>query len=144
MTIATVGVVGHPWAASVFFATDDHLNFFFLSESKTRHGRDLAGNSHVAIAINDDPSDWRQIKGVQMEGEVSEVRSPQDKAHALSIYLKKFPFVQDFIKSPLHALDDLKIAGKAFSATLYVFRPRNVYLLDNKTGFSNRLSVPIQ
>jgi uncharacterized protein YhbP (UPF0306 family) len=144
MTIATSGGNGLPWAASVFYAHDDKLNFYFLSEGKTRHSRDIAANRHSAVAINDDPADWREIKGVQMEGEAMEVRGAPDKVHGLSVYLAKFPFVRDFIHSPLNALEGLMIAGKAFTASLYVFSPLTMYYLDNKSGFSNRREIKVR
>jgi uncharacterized protein YhbP (UPF0306 family) len=143
MTITTVGASGFPWAASVFYAHDDKYGFYFLSETKTRHCRNIMANAHAAVAINDDPSDWRDIKGVQMEGEAVEVKVSAEKTRALLVYLNKFPFVRDFISSPLRALDDIRIAGKAFTASLFVFRPVALFYLDNKQGFSNRREISL-
>ena len=41
MTLATVGPDGAPAAAAVFYAHDDALNLYFLSEERTQHGQNM-------------------------------------------------------------------------------------------------------
>ena len=54
-----------PWAAAVFYASDDFV-LYFLSNPNSRHGTNLAGNSQVSAAIHEDYRDWREIRGIQL------------------------------------------------------------------------------
>ena len=66
MTLATcAGDV--PWAATVFFASDD-LRLYFFSAPESRHCQNLAANGRVAVTVQEDYQDWRKIKGIQLEG----------------------------------------------------------------------------
>ena len=68
MTLAT-STGDSPWAATVFFASDD-LRLYFFSAPDSRHGQNLAVNPQVAVTIQEDYHDWRAIKGIQLEGRV--------------------------------------------------------------------------
>jgi uncharacterized protein YhbP (UPF0306 family) len=43
--------------------------FFFLAES--RHCQNFATNARVAVTVQEDYKDWRVIKGIQLEAELS-------------------------------------------------------------------------
>lgn len=137
MSLATLSE-GQPWAAAVFYVHDDRLNLYFLSDPKARHCQQLMKNPRVSVAINEDYRDWRQIKGIQIEGTAAKVISPVEKAKALTLYLFKFPFVKDFITSPLAVLTHMAIAGKPFAVEVYRVTPEHLFYLDNETGFSQR------
>ena len=73
MTLATcAGEV--PWAATVFYASEE-LKLYFFSVPQSRHGQNLAANSRVAVTIQEDYKDWRRINGIQLEGEGLQVDS---------------------------------------------------------------------
>ena len=59
VTLATVGPDGAPAAAAVFYAADDGLNLYFLSEERTQHGPNLLAHPRVAGTIQADGQDWR-------------------------------------------------------------------------------------
>ena len=69
MTLATCAGDA-PWAATVFFASDD-LQLYFFSSPDSRHCQNLALNPKVAVTIQEDYHDWRKIKGIQLEGQVA-------------------------------------------------------------------------
>lgn len=142
MTLATASG-GQPWAAAVFFVHDDRLALYFLSDRKARHSKDLEAAGAVAAAINEDPDDWRQIRGVQLEGRASRVSSPIEKAKALALYVRKFPFVKGFFSNPADLLSQMRIAGKAVAFEVYKLTPVRMYYLDNQRGFSNRAEVDL-
>lgn len=127
-----------PWAASVFYVHDEHLNLYFLSDPASRHCHHLAENSMVSATINEDYHDWKKIKGIQIEGLAERLTSPVEKTKALSLYLSKFPFVKDFITSPLAFLSHMVVSGKPFSVEIYKVVPEHLFYLDNETGFSHR------
>ncbi len=84
MTLATcAGDV--PWAATVFFASDD-LRLYFFSAPESRHCQNLAANGRVAVTVQEDYQDWRKIKGIQLEGRVELVDGMTAKAKAMAVY----------------------------------------------------------
>jgi nitroimidazol reductase NimA-like FMN-containing flavoprotein (pyridoxamine 5'-phosphate oxidase superfamily) len=53
MVLATADEEGVPWATPVWFATEDHRHFFWVSDPNARHSRNIAVRSDIAIAIFD-------------------------------------------------------------------------------------------
>ena len=53
MVLATADVRGAPWATPVWFATEDHRHFFWVSDPNARHSRNIAARPEIAIAIFD-------------------------------------------------------------------------------------------
>src|SRR3990170_3381121 len=86
-----------PWAAAVFYASDE-LELYFFSNPKSRHGANMAANAVVSAAIHEDYSDWRAIRGIQLEGRAERLRSVKLQARFWEVYLKKFPFVKQFFQ----------------------------------------------
>ena len=67
LVIATVDREAWPQAASLFYASDDALNLYWVSGEKSRHSQNLERVSRVAVAIHNETWDWRDIHGVQIE-----------------------------------------------------------------------------
>src|SRR3970282_361427 len=89
MTLATsAGDV--PWAATGFYASDD-LRLYFFSAPDSRHCQNLTANPRVAVTIQEDYHDWRQIKGIQLEGKVMAVDSLLEKGKVMVVFSRKFP-----------------------------------------------------
>jgi uncharacterized protein YhbP (UPF0306 family) len=127
LTLATAQD-GIPWAASLFYANDD-FTLYFLSEPGTRHAQYLAANARVAATIYEDYRNWREIKGIQLEGTCEEITDPIGTARAMMIYGKKFPFIGEFLRAPQEL-------GQALSkAKWYRIKPKWVRLVDNSRGF---------
>ena len=97
MTLATHGPDG-PWAAAVFYANDG-FELYFLSSAASRHGRNLALQAGVAATVHEDYADWRDIKGIQLEGTVDEL-SGAEETSARTLYGEKFPFAADTASAP--------------------------------------------
>ncbi|MCX8126213.1 MAG: pyridoxamine 5'-phosphate oxidase family protein [Dehalococcoidia bacterium] len=137
MVLATVGG-DKPWAAAVFYVHDRSFNLYFLSEDSTRHSSHILTNGRVAATVNEDPDDWKKIRGIQLEGTASKVTSAVEKAKVLALYLRKFPFVRSFLISQDRLLTRMVIGGKAVSFSIYRLKPERVFYLDNRKGFSHR------
>lgn len=129
MTLATQGSNG-PWAAAVFYAWVDGA-LIFLSSPKSRHGANLAQDGRCAATIQEDYSDWQQIKGVQLEGRV-ELLHGDAAARARAAYAEKFP-----IAGPL-ALIPPAIAEAFARVSWYRLAPDRLYFIDNAKGFGHR------
>ena len=127
-----------PWAAAVFYASDE-FELYFFSNPKSRHGGNMAANSIVSAAIHEDYSDWRAIRGIQLEGRAERLRSLKLQARFWQVYLRKFPFVKQFfpVEGEVVGLGGV-IKAKLAGVRLYRIVPRTVYYIDNTRGFGHR------
>lgn len=136
LTLATAQD-GIPWATSLFYANDD-FTLYFLSEPGTRHAQYLAANARVAATIYEDYRNWREIRGIQLEGTCEVIRDPVGSARALLVYAKKYPFVGDFLRAPQEL-------GQALSkAKWYRIKPTWVRLIDNTRGFGWKQAIDLE
>jgi uncharacterized protein YhbP (UPF0306 family) len=132
MTLATCsGDV--PWAATVFYASDE-FELYFFSSPDSRHGQNLSINSRVAVTIQEDYKDWRAIKGIQIEGRAVLVDGMIDKAKAMAIYARKYADVIKLFTDPA--------SGAFYKAFLkvkfYRVEPEKLFFIDNQQGFGKR------
>lgn len=141
MTIASCsGDKDVPWAAAVFYASDG-LDLYFFSNPRSRHGINMAANTAVSAAIHEDYRDWKQIRGIQLEGRAERLRGLKMQARFWKVYTKKFPFVKEFFRAgAMREAVQRKLAG----IRLYRIVPRAVWYLDNSRGFGHRemLEIP--
>jgi uncharacterized protein len=121
LTLATQGTDG-PHAAPVYFAADEELRLYFFSDPHSQHSRHLAQDERAAVAFYPPSQDWREIRGLQMQGQVQQLAPGARWDQGWACYRVKFPFVD---------------ALKAIVAqnTLYVFSPHWIRLVDNRRGF---------
>ena len=138
MTLATsAGDV--PWAATVFFASDD-LRLYFFSAPESRHCQNLAVNSTVAVTVQEDYKDWRKIKGIQLEGRVMLVDGMIEKAKALAIYGLKYPEVIKLFTDPSSG-----VFHQAFlKVKFYCVVPERLFFIDNEQGFGKRQELLLE
>ena len=131
MTLATSGPDG-PWAAAVFYANDG-FNLYFISSPASRHVRNFT--SHAAAAtVHEDYHDWREIKGIQLEGTVEQV-SGAEEVSARKLYGRKFPLVADLASAPL------AIAAAFAKVRWYRLAAVRAYFVDNSAGLGHRDQV---
>ena len=127
-----------PWAATVFYASDD-LKLYFFSSPESRHCQNLTANSRVAVTIQEDYKDWRVIKGIQLEGKTELVDSVIEKAKAIVIYARKYPAVIKLFTDPTSG-----VYHKAFlKVKFYRVLPERLFYIDNEQGFGKRQELPI-
>jgi uncharacterized protein YhbP (UPF0306 family) len=131
LTLATVGPNGAPAAAAVFYAHDDALNLYFLTEERTQHGQNLLANDRVAGAIQEDGQDWRAIRGVQVAGRTAPVTGGE-LAHAAIVYGRKYAFVAGLLTG---SGGPGVLVGPLAKARFWVLRPVWVRLIDNTVRF---------
>ncbi len=129
MSLASHGPDG-PWASAVFYVWSDGA-LIFLSAPTTRHSRNLALDPRCAATIHHDTSDWKAVKGIQIEGRVERLDGELAK-HARTRYAEKFPLV-----SPLAAIPPA-IAEALAKIAWYRLVPTRMYFIDNARGFGHR------
>jgi len=132
LTLATCDQ-GRPWAATVFFANDQQLRLYFVSDHRTRHGREMAVNNQVAGTVNPDCSNWAEVRGVQLEGRV-EILEGLERLSALKTYLGKFPDVRAMFDRPRDRNEET-IGKRLRAANFYRLTPDWLRLIDNSRWF---------
>ncbi len=118
------------WAAAVFYVNSG-FDLIFLSAAHTRHAQNIASNPQVAATIQQDYADWREIKGVQLEGSVQQLTGAA-REMAIALYKTRFPFLQDAPPPVQRAFDQVN---------WYRLTPTRLYLIDNSQGFGHRDQV---
>ena len=127
-----------PWAATVFYASDD-LRLYFFSVPDSRHCQNLAANPRVAVTVQEDYHDWQRIKGIQLEGTVLLVDSIIEKAKAMAVYARKYPEVIKLFTNPASG-----VFHKAFlKVKFYCVVPQKLFFIDNEQGFGKRQELAI-
>ena len=122
-----------PWAATVFFASED-FRLYFFSAPDSRHCQNVAANPRVAVTIQEDYRDWRKIKGIQLEGRVTLVDGIIEKARAMAIYARKYPGIIKLFTDPASG-----VFHKAFlKVKFYCIETEKIFYIDNEQGFGNR------
>jgi uncharacterized protein YhbP (UPF0306 family) len=134
-TLATCGD-GVPWAAAIFYACDNHI-LYFLSSPTSRHALNLAQNPQVAVTIQEDYSDWLEIKGVQIEGVATEISGTEEQ-RARKLYGKKFPVIGMLAQAPA------AIAKALAKVRWYKIVPQKMYFTDNSLGLGNRDEIELK
>jgi len=132
ITLATTAD-GRSWAATVFYASDADLNLYFVTDLRTRHGRDLHRDPHVTGAINHDVSTWGEVIGLQVEGRAA-VLEAEERVRALETYLTRFPDVRRLFDRPRDASEKI-IAERLQRAPFWRLTPGWVRLIDSTRGF---------
>jgi uncharacterized protein YhbP (UPF0306 family) len=135
MTLATAGPAGL-WAAAVFYASEG-LALYFISAPGSRHCLDIEAGGKVAATIQGECADWREIRGIQLEGSAHRLTGPR-RAGAVLCYAKKLPLVANLASAPA------EIAAAMARIEWYQVTPRRIRLIDNTLGFGHKeeLTVP--
>ena len=128
MTLATQGSDG-PWAAALFYVPDGD-DLIFLSSPSSRHCSDLALQPRCAATIQSEVADWRDIQGIQIEGQVSELQG-EERSRAQQLYGERFPFARP-------ALAPAALALALARVRWYRLRIARLYFIDNRRGFGKR------
>lgn len=124
---------GKPWAASLFFASDKHLNIYFVSDYRTQHARHIKESDIAVAAINADCALWTDVRGLQVEGRVT-VTSGLERMNALRHYLAKFRDVKALFEAPKDE-NEQTIAERLKAANMYCLAPTWIRLIDNSRWF---------
>jgi len=134
MTVASHGDEG-VWAAAVFYVNDGFA-IYFLSSPTSRHGHNLAGNPRVSAAVHEDYADWREIKGVQLEG-IAAALAGDEEEKARRLYGAKFPILGDLQQAPASMVKALA------KVRWYKLVPERLYFIDNSAGFGHRDEIDL-
>ncbi|MCH8519274.1 MAG: pyridoxamine 5'-phosphate oxidase family protein [Nanoarchaeota archaeon] len=79
------------WITNVYYCSNDECDFFFISESNSKHSKDLLNNSNVAFSVSwFDKDNLNNRKGIQGEGTCIEITEDRELDEAVNLYKIKF------------------------------------------------------
>ena len=114
--------------APVFYTVHED-KLVFLSAPHTRHCKNLTANTFVAGSIQEDYSDWSEIKGFQLQGQVQQVSSER-LSDCIAAYSKKFPV------TGVHAPAEI---SEALARILWFeLTVQQIHFVDNSRGLGHR------
>jgi uncharacterized protein YhbP (UPF0306 family) len=128
------------WAAPVYYVFVKST-FYFLSSPDSRHITEALGSNQASAEVHAAASTWKEIRGLQMTGEIRALKPGLEAVQVLRAYLKKYPFTTEFFKENVPL--DLDTFAKRFGVKLYGFVPTLVYYLDNQIRFAFREEVTL-
>ena len=135
--VLAVNMGSAPWAAPVYYVYVG-AGIYFFSSPRSFHIQALEECAQCAGSIYADSNRWQDISGLQMTGNVEQIRASVDKLHITSKYLAKFPFARRLLSAEIG-----KSQSVAQKVCLYAFRPLQVHCLDNHMGFGRRVLVAL-
>jgi len=128
MTVATVADTG-PAAAAVYYASVG-LDLVFLSSPTTRHSLNLANRPQVAITIQDQETEWRWIRGLQLLGTGEQLDGAEARG-ARDALMAKVPDI--FGKAAM----SVEIARALAGVRWYRVRIAHMRFIDNSYGLGH-------
>jgi uncharacterized protein YhbP (UPF0306 family) len=128
LTLAVMETDGNPYAAALFYAVDDELRFYVVTDPATHHGKAMLANPSVAGTVQLDRQQWQEIRGVQFRGICRQLGSTE-RARAWEIYSSRFPF--------LHQPNGILMRELA-NAAMWRIDTTWIRLIDNRSGFSHK------
>lgn len=122
-TISTVNQDGTAHISTAFFCVDSEWRIFFVSSDDTRHSRNIAVRSTMAVAVFDSNQDWDDWKsGLQLFGSCAVARG-RDARLGAKLYKKRFPAYAKW----LHGLG--RAVGRTSAAPFFTFVPESLKVL---------------
>lgn len=134
-SLATVDADGHPHAANIQYAVDDHWNLYFVSSPDSAHSQHIALDPRVALTIYGHVDDWRDIHGVQLHGECFAVVDDEPRRRAWNWYKLRFPFVTQ----------NETIRDRIEREQFYIVKPSWLRWIDNRRefGFKKEMALSV-
>lgn len=130
-----------PWTTPLYYAVDDHFNFYFVSRKDTQHSVNINKNKYVSFCIFNSEDRSFTAQGLQASGVCTEV-GPEDAVRALvCLYKKKHPSVKDIKSIKL----DIKSVTGMVNNRIYKIVLDSVFVLDsNNPDMDTRVEVDIK
>lgn len=129
MMLSTCDDAGWPQATPLFYYVDDDLGLYWFSAAHSAHSRHVLREPRVAVAVSVPTEHWREIRGVQMRGEVS-VITGQTRNTIKALYFGRFD---------LGAMFRLAMA----QSLLFRFQPSWIRYLDNSKGVGYKFEITL-
>ena len=128
------------WTAPVYYVFSNpdsrHIKEALYSQNSEQSQHIKLLKNQIAASVFSDDTNFKNIKGLQMQGEIMKVGNKKDAILRAMEYIKKF-------KIYYNKEDVLEFFQKEYRARLYHFIPEAVYYLDNKKKFGFRERIEL-
>jgi len=134
LALATTGENGEASVAPLFYIVDspeigdERLSLCWLSAESSLHSLNLLRTPRAAATVFRNTGNWREIRGVQMRGPVSQVTEPARRRALIKAYCERFK---------LRTVFRLAIRQSA----LYALQPDFYRYIDNSRGFGYKFEL---
>lgn len=112
LAVLSTQMSGRPYSNLIAFAaTEDMKDIVFATTRATRKYTNLTAEARVSLLIDNrsnQESDFGEASAVTVLGTAEEVLGP-DRERYLQIYLKKHPYLEEFVTAPTCALIRVKV-----------------------------------
>jgi uncharacterized protein YhbP (UPF0306 family) len=138
LSLALAGEGGRPHACSLMYANDGFA-LYWLSDPAARHSRlidDAGGRVEAMATVAPDYADFRQVRGVQLEGVASRAAGPGEAAAGLFRLVGRYAFLKADGRAPA-------IAAAMAKAAVYRFTARRATFIDNTVSFGSRATFRV-
>ncbi|MCP6719459.1 MAG: pyridoxamine 5'-phosphate oxidase family protein [Patescibacteria group bacterium] len=126
------------WSNTIYFAWDDNLNLYFISQPQSHHMKNLVKDPRIAISIyNTTQSTFDDVAGIQLDGEAHILTEKTEVNGAYAIYYgRKYP---DTSRNPRKE-EDAYINNPEWQFVKIV--PKHIYYFDTRFFDEERQEVP--
>jgi len=128
MTLAVMETDDNPYAAALFYAVDDELRLYVVTDPATDHGKAMLRHPAVAGTIQLDRQHWHEIQGLQFRG-VCRQLDDSERAPAWEIYSARFPFLLQ---------PNLVLTPALAKTAMWCIEPTWIRLIDSRLGFGHK------
>lgn len=132
LTVAVTEETGKPYAAALFYAVDDDLNLYVVSDTKTRHGTAMLADGRVAGTVHRDRQQWQQATGVQFVGHCRRLEGAE-RIRGWAVFMSRFGFLQEVTLAGVGQL-----AAALGRIDLWRIEPTWMRLIDNRVRFAHK------
>jgi len=128
LTVAVCDGEDAPHAAALFYAVDEKLRFYVVTDPSSQHGMAMLSRGIVAGTVHRDEQQWHEIQGVQFCGVCRQVEG-SERSKAWALYTARFPFM---------ASGNLVLTGALARTAMWRIETEWMRLIDNRLGFGHK------
>lgn len=109
-----------PWICTLYYSIDNDLNIYFLTGPATIHGKQIARNAKVAVAVSDSPQTPNsKKKGLQIYGLCKQISGVRKVTHAITLWKQTLG-----VTSKDYSYEGM--VKKAISGRMYKITPKKI------------------
>ena len=131
LALATTDEQGQACVAPLYYIVDEELTLYWLSSETSLHSENLKRVPSAAATIYRQTENWKEIRGVQLRGQVTVIADPGRRRALIKTYCERFQ---------LGVLFKTAIS----QCSLYALRPVFFRYIDNSRAFGHQFEIVLE